>query len=204
MAVFDGTRVLVAGGTRGPGAAVARQFAEAGAKVVVAARRAVLGRTGTFVRADLATADGAAHLAKNTLEILGGIDVLIDNAGGRRPVTGGLLAMTDDDWTADLSAGLLSAVRLDRELLPSMIAQGSGVIMHMGSPRPDAPASAALAAYGKALAAEVAPHGVRVVTVLPGDAGTSSDDVADLVIFLASPRARSLTGTRLVVDGARR
>jgi NAD(P)-dependent dehydrogenase (short-subunit alcohol dehydrogenase family) len=182
MSVLEGTRVLVAGGTRGPGAAIARHFALAGARVVVAARRAVLGRPGTFVRADLATADGAQHLAKTALEILGGIDVVVDSAGGQRTVSGGLPATTDDDWTAGLSAGLLAAVRLDRELLPAMIAQGSGVIVHMGSgaaPPPWSAAKAALATYSRALAAEVAPHGVRVVTVPPG---TSPGDVADLTV----------------------
>jgi hypothetical protein len=61
----------------------------------------------------------ARHLAAAALDILGGIDVLIDNAGSQRRVPDGVLAMTDDDWASDISANLLSAVRLDRELLPT-------------------------------------------------------------------------------------
>ena len=99
--------------------------------------------------------------------------MLVDNAGGP-PRTTGLLGMSDDDWTADLAANLLSAVRLDRELLPPMIAQGSGLIVHIGPGAPQ-PAKAALTSYSAALATEVAPYGVRVVMVAP------DDDVAGLL-----------------------
>jgi NAD(P)-dependent dehydrogenase (short-subunit alcohol dehydrogenase family) len=242
-----GKRVLVTGGTRGLGAAIAEHFAAAGSSVVVAARTAVPEPAGTFVAADLSTESGARDLATAVLDILGGIDVIVDNAGSQRRVPDGVLAMTDDDWTGDISANLLSAVRLDRELLPSMIAQRSGVVVHIGSgaarlPQPAAlayaAAKAALSAYSKGLANAMAPHGIRVTTVNPGVIETSglsnrlvqvaeesgidiaearrrqaelfkiplgefgtADDVAELVTFLASPRARYLTGTQFVIDG---
>jgi NAD(P)-dependent dehydrogenase (short-subunit alcohol dehydrogenase family) len=242
-----GKRVLVTGGTRGLGAAIAEHFAAAGSSVVVAARTPAAEPAGTFVAADLAAADGPRLLAETVLDILGGIDVVVDNAGGQHRVPDGVLAMTDDDWTGDLSTNLLSAVRLDRELLPAMVAQGSGVVVHIGSgaarlPQPAAlayaAAKAALAAYSKGLANAMAPHGVRVTMVNPGVIETSglsnrlaqvaaesgieiaearrrqaelfkiplgefgtADDVAELVTFLASPRARYLTGTQFVVDG---
>jgi NAD(P)-dependent dehydrogenase (short-subunit alcohol dehydrogenase family) len=242
-----GKRVLVTGGTRGIGAAIANHFVAAGSSVVVAARTPPAEPVGPFVAADLSTEAGAHHLATTALEILGGIDVVVDNVGGQRRVPEGVLAMTDDDWTSDLSTNLLSAVRLDRALLPSMIAQRSGVVVHIGSgaarlPQPAAlayaAAKAALSAYSKGLANAMAVHGIRVAMVNPGVIETSgltnrleqvagesgidiaearrrqaelfkiplgefgtADDVAELVTFLASPRARYLTGTQFVVDG---
>ncbi|GLZ01300.1 oxidoreductase [Actinoplanes sp. NBRC 103695] len=244
---LTGKRVLVTGGTRGLGAAIAEHFVAAGSSVVVAARTPVPEPVGTFVAADLSTEGGARRLATAVLDILGGIDVLIDNAGSQRRVPEGVLAMTDGDWTSDISSNLLSAVRLDRKLLPTMMAQRSGVVVHIGSgaarlPQPAAlayaAAKAALSAYSKGLANAMAPHGIRVTTVNPGVIETTglsnrltqvaaesgidvtearrrqaelfriplgefgtADDVAELVTFLASPRARYLTGTQFVVDG---
>ena len=128
--------------------------------------------------ADVATADGVAALAEQALDLLGGIDILVSNAGGQTHRPGGVLHFSDDDWQRDLDTKLLSAVRLDRALLPAMIAQGSGgSIVHVGSnaarmPRPASlpytAAKAALTAYSKGFAREAGPHGIRVNVVLPG------------------------------------
>lgn len=176
---LSGARVLVTGGTRGIGAATARRLAAAGAEVVVAARTppAAPG-PGRFVAADVATASGVAALAGQVLGLLGGIDVIVSNAGGQTYRPGGVLSFSDQDWQHDLDLNLLSAVRLDRALLPAMIAQGrGGAIVHVGSnaariPRPASlaytAAKAALTAYSKGLAREAGRHGIRVNVVLPG------------------------------------
>jgi NAD(P)-dependent dehydrogenase (short-subunit alcohol dehydrogenase family) len=175
---LSGARVLVTGGTQGIGAAIARRLEDAGAIVVVAARGEPSKQAaGTFVQADVATADGVSSLATRTLDLLGGIDAIVSNAGSQTNAPAGSGALSDEDWARDLDTNLMSAVRLDRALLPAMVAQGSGAIVHITSgaarmPRPASlaysAAKAALTAYSKGLANEVGPRGIRVNTVSPG------------------------------------
>jgi len=248
---LTGGRALVTGGTKGIGAAVALALRDAGAKVIATAR-ALPGQPVEGVRylaADLSTAEGAGSVAHATLKQLGGIDILVNVLGGSSAPGGGFAALDDAQWSKELNQNLMPAVRLDRALLPSMIAQRSGVIIHVTSiqrvlPLPEstiayAAAKAALSTYSKALSKEVTPKGVRVVRVSPGwveteaafalaerlaaQAGTDYEggkqiimnslggiplgrpskpnEVADLVLFLVSPRAASITGTEYVIDG---
>jgi NAD(P)-dependent dehydrogenase (short-subunit alcohol dehydrogenase family) len=246
-----GKRALVSGGTKGIGAAIAHTLAQAGAKIVAVARtlpeRAADGVH--YLAADLLTAEGCADAAQQTLTRLGGIDIVVNAVGGSTAPGGGFAALDDAQWTKEIAHNLLPAVRLDRALLPAMLAQASGVIVHITSiqhvlPLPEstiayAAAKAALATYSKALSKEVTPKGVRVVRVSPGwveteaavaladrlahEAGTDyaggkaiimqslggiplgrparPQEVADLVAFLASPRAASITGAEYVIDG---
>ncbi len=146
-------RALVTGGTQGIGAAVASRLEAGGATVLVAARTApATVSAGTFVRADVATADGVRALAERTLDLLGGIDVVVSNAGSQTHAPGGTADLTDEDWMRDLDTNLMSAVRLDRALLPTMIAQHSGAIVHVTSGAARLPRPASLA-YSAAKAA---------------------------------------------------
>lgn len=175
-----GMRALVTGGTRGVGSAVVQALAESGAHVVVAARalpNQVLENT-RYVAADLSTAAGAQDAADSALRHLGGIDILVNVVGGSTAPAGGFAALDDAQWSKELEQNLMSAVRLDRALLPTMIAQRSGVVIHVTSiqrvlPLPEstiayAAAKAALSTYSKALSKEVTPKGIRVVRVWPG------------------------------------
>jgi NAD(P)-dependent dehydrogenase (short-subunit alcohol dehydrogenase family) len=183
-AAFDtgelaGRRALVTGGTRGMGQAIAARLASAGARVSTTARTFPADEQApeNFILADVSTATGAATVAKEVLARLGGVDILVNVVGGSSAATGGVLALDDAAWQQVLDANLLSAVRLDRALLPAMLEQGSGVIIHISSIQRRFPlgqtlayaaAKAALTTYSKGLANQVAPHGVRVNSVAPG------------------------------------
>jgi len=177
---LNGRRALVTGGTKGVGAAVVRTLAEAGVRLVTTARSVPdeIPEGVRFAAADLATANGCAHVVEIVKKVLGGIDIIVHVVGGSTAPGGGYAALSDDIWAKELDWNLMSAVRLDRALLPLMVEQGSGVVIHVTSiqrelPLPEsttayAAAKAALSTYSKSLSKEVAPRGIRVVRVSPG------------------------------------
>lgn len=177
---LNGTRALVTGGTKGIGAAVVGALREAGVRVVTTARTEPVSSIENvhFIAADITTAEGCATVATGVLDLLGGVDIIVHVVGGSSAPGGGFAALDDAEWFKELNYNLMPAVRLDRALLPSMIAQGAGVIVHITSiqnrlPLPEsttayAAAKAALSTYSKSLSKEVTPKGIRVVRVSPG------------------------------------
>ena len=173
-------RALVTGGTKGMGEAIVTRLRLAGATVMTTARSRPDGLQSPelFIQSDISTPDGVEKVAKEVLARLGGVDILINNVGGSSAPSGGALALGDDDWQEAFNTNLFAAVRLDRAFLPGMLEQRSGVIIHISSiqralPLYDATlayaaAKAALTNYSKGLSNEVAPKGVRVITVAPG------------------------------------
>ncbi|WP_103332331.1 SDR family oxidoreductase [Pseudotabrizicola formosa] len=246
---LKGKRALITGGTQGAGAATVALFHALGAQVLTTARTPVDRPDALFVAADLTTPEGCDSVAKAVQDRMGGADIIVHMLGGSSAPGGGFAALGDTEWQAELALNLLPAVRLDRTLVPGMIAQGAGVVVHVTSiqrllPLPEATtayaaAKAALSVYSKSLSKEVSPKGVRVVRVAPGwieteaslrlaervasDAGTDldggrriimdslggipigrpakPDEIANLIAFLASDRAASITGTEYVIDG---
>lgn len=247
---LEGKRALVTSGTRGTGAATVALFRDLGARVLTTARSRpdTLGEE-MFVGADLTTAEGCATLAAAVRERLGGVDVIVHMLGGSSAPAGGYAALGDAEWARELDLNLMPAVRIDRELMPAMVAQGHGAVIHVTSIQRQLPlseattayaaAKAALSTYSKSLSKEISPKGVRVVRVSPGwieteasvglaerlakEAGTDyeggkriimdslggipigrpskPEDVANLIAFLASDRAGTITGTEYVIDG---
>ena len=176
---LEGKRALVTSGTRGAGAATVELFRELGAKVLTSARSKPEDLPAEmFVAVDLTTPEGCAQLAQAVRERLGGVDIIVHMLGGSSAPAGGYEALTDEEWRKELDLNLMPAIRLDRELVPAMTAQGSGVVVHVTSiqrvmPLPEATigyaaAKAALASYSKSLSKLVSPKGVRVVRVSPG------------------------------------
>ena len=190
-----------------------------------------------------------SRTVSRSVQRLGGVDIIVHVVGGSSAPAGGFAVLDDEEWRKELNLNLLPAVRLDRALLPGMIEQGSGVIVHVTSIQREMPlpkstiayaaAKAALSNYSKGLSKEVSPKGVRVVRVSPGwiettaataliarlaaETGSSEEkarqglmdllggipigrpakptEVADLIAFLVSPRAASITGSEYVIDG---
>ncbi|SDO69879.1 SDR family oxidoreductase [Actinacidiphila guanduensis] len=208
---FEGKRALVTGGTRGIGAAVVRRLLEAGAQVLTTARS----QTGTvpegaaFVAADVRTQEGARAIADAAREALGGVDVLVHNAGGARPHKGAL-AIPEDEWQDALELNFLAAVRLDALLAPGMRERRSGAIVHVSSAAVPAAipqflhyeaAKAALENYSRGLAAELAPAGVRVNTVSPGRVETPGGEATREQWARLDPSPGPGTTTPLGRDG---
>ncbi|WP_217142567.1 SDR family oxidoreductase [Streptomyces sp. AC627_RSS907] len=179
---LSGKRALVTGGSRGIGAAVVRGLLDAGAEVLTTARSATstVPEGAAFVQADVRTRAGAEALATAAREVLGGVDVLVHNAGGARPHKSAS-DIPDEEWQDALDLNLLASVRLDSLLVPGMRERRSGTIVHVSSaavPTSAPPflhytaAKAALENYSRGLALELAPFGVRVNTVSPGRVAT--------------------------------
>jgi len=186
---FSGKRVLVTGGTAGIGKAIVSRLLDGGAKVITTARRPTTGdhyeeRELVFIQADLSTVAGCTKVVNEVTSRFGGIDILVSVVGASSAPSGGFIALSDEDWQKELNINLMAAVRLDRGLLPAMLKQGSGVIIHISSIQRRLPlyeatlayaaAKAALTTYSKGLSNEVGPKGIRINTVAPGFIETSA------------------------------
>ncbi|HEX3526654.1 MAG TPA: SDR family oxidoreductase [Thermoanaerobaculia bacterium] len=179
-AEFAGKRVLVTGGTDGMGAAIVRRLVVSGATVATTARSPLPEGQAVelFVQADISTRQGVDRVAEQVLQRFGGLDILVNVVGGSSAPSGGVLALTDEDWQKEIDLNLFPAVRLDRAFLPGMLKQRSGVIIHISSIQRRLPlfeatlayaaAKAALTTYSKGLSKELGPKGIRVNTVAPG------------------------------------
>ena len=247
---LSGKRVLVTAGTKGIGRAVVTVFRDCGASVLASARaRPDSFPEELFIAADLTTIEGCNAVADVVSKRMGGVDIVIHVLGGSSAPAGGFATLSEEVWQQELNLNLFPAVRLDRALLPGMVAQGEGVIIHVTSiqhrlPLPEsttayAAAKAALSTYSKSLSKEVSPKGVRVLRVSPGWVETEASvalaerlaqqagidyeggkqiimeslggipigrpskpvEVANLIAFLASLRAATITGTEYVIDG---
>ena len=177
---FLGKRVLVTGGTKGMGLAIATLMQQRGAQVLTTAREAPaqLPDGVHFIRADLGSREGTDSLVHAIQAEYDGVDILVNNVGGSSAPGGGALALTDALWNDALQSNLLAAVRLDRALLPPMLNKKAGVIIHISSIQRSLPlfestlayaaAKAALSNYSKGLAKEFGPRGIRINAVAPG------------------------------------
>lgn len=184
---LTGKVALVTGGSKGIGRAAALRFVDEGANVMICARgeeairetasaaRARKGGAIDAVAADLSTIEGIRVAVEAARKKFGRIDILVNNAGSARP--GDFQKITDEEWLEDWGLKFFGYVRMAREVIASMAAEGGGVIVNVigtGGLIPSAAymvggsANAALNHFTKALAAEGATHRVRVVGINPG------------------------------------
>jgi 3-oxoacyl-[acyl-carrier protein] reductase len=234
---------LITGGSTGIGRAVALAFAREGADVAVASRGhqveaealareiEALGRRCLPLRADVTSEADVQAMVEATRGQLGRIDIFVNNAGVQRPQA--LTEMTVASWERMINAHLLGAFLCTRAVAPVMIAQGGGRIIivtsqlgYVGRARYTAYSAAkgGLLAFTRALARELAPHGILVNSVAPGliDNGFdplpeeakrahaaslplgrlgTNEDVAGAFVFLASDEGRYFCGQTLHPDG---
>jgi NAD(P)-dependent dehydrogenase (short-subunit alcohol dehydrogenase family) len=221
--------LLTAAGS-GIGAAAARKLAAEGWQVAIlsssgkgealAQQLGGLGVTGSnLVPEDLARFVDAAT------QRYGRIDAVVNSAG--HGPKGGLLDMSDADWIRGMEFYLLNVVRIARLVTPVMLQQGSGSIVNVSTyatfePEAAFPTSgvfrSGLAAFTKLYADQYAAQGLRMNNVLPGFIDSlpekaerreripmqrygTSDEVAELIAFLASSRSAYMTGQNLRIDG---
>lgn len=233
---LDGRRAVVTGASRGLGAAITLTLADAGANVLAVARddqllNALAERHPRIApwAADVRIPDFARRLAAQD------IDILINNAGMNRPMP--FQDVTEDVLDDILNLNVRSAFLAAQAGVKSMLAHGRGGCIinvtsqmgHVGSPNRTVYCMTkhALEGLTRAMAVELASHGIRVNSVAPTFVETpmtqpmledthfldfvtrsiplgklaTPDDVAGAVLYLASPEARMVTGTSLLVDG---
>jgi 3-oxoacyl-[acyl-carrier protein] reductase len=135
---LEGHRGLVTGGSKGLGEAIARELVGEGARVAICSRNeeevlATAEEIGAaYARAaDVTDPEQVREFVARSAEALGGIDFLVNNAGGAHPGTFEMLS--DDHWLADLDVKLFSLIRCSREVLPHMRAAGGGRIVNIGA-----------------------------------------------------------------------
>ncbi|MFQ1064431.1 SDR family oxidoreductase [Bordetella trematum] len=221
--------LLTAAGS-GMGAAAARRLAADGYHVAIlssSGKGAALAQElgGLGVTGSNLNTDDLARLVDETMARWGRIDAVVNSAG--HGPKGGLLTLSDADWTRGMEFYLLNVVRITRLVTPIMQAAGGGAIVNISTyatfePEADFPTSgvfrAGLAAFSKLFADEYGPHNIRMNNVLPGFIDSlpekesrrariplgrygKASEVADLIAYLVGDGSRYITGQNIRIDG---
>ena len=179
---LKGCKALVAGASKGLGKACAKALIGEGTRVFICSRNAAeLERTAAEINAvgysaaDVSRASEVQRVVAEAIEMLGGLDILVTNAGG--PPTGPFEKVGDEDWDTAYQLNLMSAVRLIRVALPALKASGRGRIVNLTGygvkePITDLVVSDSLRAgvtvMAKTIATDLAPYGITVNNIAPG------------------------------------
>lgn len=236
---YQGLRVIVTGGASGIGRATARRFLELGARVCVLDLRPEGAPAGAEqVEVDLGDRPATTAAVERAAELLGGIDVVVNNAG--ISAVGDVTANDDEEWARVLSVNVTSMARVTSAALPHLRRSTAAAVVNMASIASYAglqervlysATKGAVHAMTLAMATDHLPDRIRVNCVNPGTVATefvdrmlqgfpdpvaeraaldarqptgrmvTPEEVAETVVFLASPRNASTTGTSVPVDG---
>lgn len=242
---FDltGRVVIITGGSRGIGRAAADGFAALGARVVIASRKAdaceqaaaqvrAAGGSALGVATHMGDLDAVEQLVDRTVEAFGGVDVVVNNAANAlaQPIGG----ITPEAWQKSFDVNVRGALFLVQEALPHLAKSGRGVVINLVSVGIYTSGQGmamylagknALEMLTRTMAAELAPHRVRVNALAPGVIDTDMvrnnppevqramlagqpmgrmgrpDELVPAFAFLASDASSFMTGQTLVVDG---
>ena len=243
---LNGKSALVTGASMGIGRAIAKGLAAEGVKVCIAARRKPLleelaqeivaagGARPAIVEIDMMEPGAPEKLARAAQQALGGVEILVNSAGGSKPALP--VDAPDALWEESMTLNFTRIRQLTHALLPGMIAKHWGRVINIsGKSEPERliaahPAKAAIHAWSKGLSREIGKHGITVNCIPPGRimseqirrkyspefrAKQSAEEIpvgrygepeelAALAVFLASPVACYITGAVLPVDGGLR
>lgn len=238
-----GRTALVTGANAGIGQAIAVALAEAGADVAVVGRSSAsetvaridaAGRRSLELRADLSSTTALPQMVADVSEAWGGVDILVNNAGIIR--RDDLLTFSESDWDAVIDTNLKSLFFLSQAVARGMVERGRGKIINIASllsfqggirVPSYAAAKSGVAGVTRAMANELAPHGVQVNAIAPGYIATantaalradeqrnrqileripagrwgSPEDIGGTAVFLASSASDYISGHILAVDG---
>lgn len=242
---LSGKTALVTGASQGLGRAIVKTLAAEGVTVFATARNSELlaslaaeieadgGAKPILFEQDFVAVDGPQKIVDAALAALGHVDILINNAGGSRPMA---IDAPEEHWVEGMTLNFDRHRQLTQKLLPNFLSRKSGAIVSLsGNLEPEVVnaamvAKAGLVVWSKGLSEQLGQHGITVNCVQPGLIDTAQirrlypederakfasreialrdfgepQDVANAVTFLASPRARYITGTVMLVDGGMR
>jgi 3-oxoacyl-[acyl-carrier protein] reductase len=242
---LKGKTAVVTGASIGIGRAIALGLAAEGVRLAIVARRqplleevaTVIAAAGApkpaLIEADIMQPDAPARIRDEAVRALGKIEILVNSAGGSRPLP---VDAPDEQWDEALTLNFTRLRQLTHAILPGMVAQKWGRIINItGKSEPERinasfAAKAAVHAWAKGLSREIGKHGITVNSIAPGRIITEQilrlypederrrfaereipvgeygrpEDLAVLAVFLASPLARYMTGTVIPVDGGLR
>ncbi len=240
-----GKTALVTGASMGIGRAIAKGLAAEGVQVAAVARRRHLldelageivrgqGPRPVLINQDIMAEDAALRLRDAALAGLGHVDILVNCAGGSRPLP---VDAAEEKWVEAMTLNFTRQRQITHALLPQMIARGWGRIINItGKSEPEGlnaafSAKAAIHAWAKGLSRELGKYGITVNSIPPGrimseqirrnypeeyrrshaaaeiPAGAygEPEDLAVLAVFLASPVAHYISGAVIPVDGGLR